>query len=500
MIHGLIVLDGFGQAKDQSKSAIDRANTPYLDALYEKYPHTLISPSGEDVGLPGGQMGNSEVGHLNMGAGRIVYQELTRIGKEIREGDFFTNPALLQAIAHAKQTRGKLHLLGLLSDGGVHSHVEHLLALIRLAKSQGLSNVYLHCFLDGRDVPPTSGKGYLEELMAHLHNLQFGKIVTVIGRYYAMDRDNRWDRTQIAYDAMTLGLGERSEDLLTTLEQRYAHKQTDEFIKPIILSEDDIGDGDSMIFFNFRPDRARQLTRAFTQREFASFPRNKFPLVEFVSLTQYDRLFAHVNVAYAPQELKNTCGQYLAALGKKQLRIAETEKYAHVTFFFNGGVEQPNAGEDRILVDSPKVATYDLQPEMSAMQVAQRAAEAMENYDVMILNFANADMVGHSGNMQAAVLAIEAVDRALEIVVEKIIALGGSCIITADHGNAEAMEDDFGNPVTAHTTNPVPMIVVNAGAKALEQGGRLCDLAPTLLDMMNLPPPPEMTGHSLLVR
>lgn len=498
MTTGLIILDGYGQAIDPKRSAIDQAETPFMDSLFAQYPHTLLAASGQAVGLPEGQMGNSEVGHLNIGAGRVVYQELTRITKEIQEGGFYENPVLTEAMDWAKGSGKRLHIIGLLSDGGVHSHINHLFALLEMAQKRGLDDVSVHAFLDGRDVPPKSGIGYLEQLQSHLLAMNFGTLTTVVGRYYAMDRDNRWERVQLAYDALTKGSGQASNDVLAAMAQRYAAGETDEFIQPVILSDQQIQDGDSVIFFNFRPDRARQLTRALTEPVFDGFARSVFPQVHFVCMTQYDKTFTRVQLAYQPQKLVNTLGEYLSSLGKTQLRIAETEKYAHVTFFFNGGVEKPNPGEARTLVHSPKVATYDLQPEMSAPEVSARAAEECGDYDVMILNFANPDMVGHTGVMSAAIAAVEAVDTCLKRVVEAILATGGKCMITADHGNADIMVDEQGKPMTAHTTNLVPLIVVDSTVKAVKDGGKLCDLAPTLLDLMGLVQPKEMTGHSLL--
>lgn len=500
MTYGLIILDGFGKASNKSRSAIDKANKPFIDKLFKECPNTLISASGEDVGLPAGQMGNSEVGHLNIGSGRIVYQELLRIGNAIKDGSFNKVQEFLDAMEAVKKSGGTLHIYGLMSDGGVHSHISHILALLDLAKAQGLRDAAVHCFMDGRDVSPTSGAGYIKQLQEHMDKIGIGRIGVIIGRYYAMDRDNRWDRVQIAYDALTLGEGERTDDPCGLIEKRYSDGETDEFIKPIICSDAKIKDGDSIIFANFRPDRARELTRAFTQEGFDGFTRLSAPRVHYVCMTQYDANFKGLSVAFKPERLSNTFGEYISSLGLKQLRIAETEKYAHVTFFFNGGVEQPNEGEDRQLIPSPKVATYDLQPEMSAYEVAEKAAELIPDYDVMILNFANADMVGHTGSMEAAVKAVEAVDECLEKVVDAILKTGGQCIITADHGNADIMMDEYGKPFTAHTTNPVPFIVAGSSSISLRDGGRLCDIIPTLLDMMNIDQPKEMTGRSLIIK
>ena len=505
---GLIILDGFGIDKESSRNAITTAGIPYIKSLIKKYPTTTIGASGLDVGLPDGQMGNSEVGHLNMGAGRIVYQELTRITKSITDGDFFNNEVFLDAIRNAKANGKKVHLMGLLSDGGVHSHIEHLFALIRLCKQEGLDNVFVHCFLDGRDVPPTSGKDYIKSLYNYTKEVEFGKIATVCGRFYAMDRDNRWERVEKAYNLLTLGQGNYATCPYDAVEESYKAGVTDEFVEPIVVTENGepvakVEKGDSIIFFNFRPDRARELTRAFTVEDFSGFERQTGYLIpKYVSMTRYDATFDKLRIAFPPTSLTNTLGEYLAKSNKKQLRIAETEKYAHVTFFYNGGVETPNENEDRILVPSPKVLTYDLKPEMSAYEVADKAVEAIKSgkYDTMILNFANCDMVGHTGIMEAAVSAVKAVDECVEKVVSAIQSVGGEAIITADHGNADKMlEDNMTEPFTAHTTNPVPVIVVSDRVHTLRKGGRLADVAPTLLDMMELAKPEEMTGSSLIV-
>ena len=479
-----------------------------LPAVANQIPELADVCRRLDVGLPDGQMGNSEVGHLNMGAGRIVYQELTRITKSIADGDFFTNEVFLDAVRNAKNNGKKVHLMGLLSDGGVHSHIEHLFALIKLCKQEGLDNVYVHCFLDGRDVPPTSGKEYIKSLYNYTKEIEFGKIASVCGRFYAMDRDNRWERVERAYNMLTLGEGNFATCPYEAVENSYKAGVTDEFVEPIVVTENGepvakVEKGDSIIFFNFRPDRAREITRAFTVEDFTGFNRQTGYLSpKYVSMTRYDATFDKLRIAFPPTSLTNTLGEYLAKSNKKQLRIAETEKYAHVTFFFNGGVETPNENEDRILVPSPKVLTYDLKPEMSAYEVADKAVEAIKSgkYDTMILNFANCDMVGHTGIMEAAVSAVKAVDECVEKVVSAIQSVGGEAIITADHGNADKMlEDDMVEPFTAHTTNPVPFIVVSDKVHNLRAGGRLADVAPTLLEMMQLDKPEEMTGSSLII-
>ena len=510
-ITALIILDGFGCSKDKDFNAIKADGAANISRFWNDYPHTQIAASGMDVGLPEGQMGNSEVGHLNIGAGRIVYQELTRITKAISDGDFFENAAFLGAIENCKKNGSALHLMGLLSDGGVHSHNTHLYALVELAKKSGLTKVFVHCFMDGRDVPPSSGKGYVEELDKKLAEIGVGKIATVMGRYYAMDRDNRFERVEKAYAALVYGEGETASSGEEAMQRSYDKGETDEFVLPTVVLENgkpvgSISANDSVIFFNFRPDRAREITRTLVFDDFDVFPRKKgfFPLY-YVCLTQYDKTFGErVHVAYRPDSLSNTLGAYLAENGKTQLRIAETEKYAHVTFFFNGGVEAPNPGEDRALIASPKVATYDLKPEMSAFEVADEAVKRIESgkYDVMILNFANPDMVGHTGVMAAATAAVHAVDACAAKVVDAILKTGGRCIITADHGNCEKMWDECENaPFTAHTTNPVPCILVDNERKnvTLREGGRLSDLAPTLLGLIGLPVPQEMTGKSLII-
>ena len=495
----LIILDGYGIAKIKKESAIDAAKTPVMDRLMQTCPHNIIHASGLDVGLPDGQMGTSEVGHTNIGAGRIVYQELTRITKSISDGDFFENEAFLAAIENCKKNHSALHLMGLLSDGGVHSHNTHLYALLELAKRQGLQDVYVHCLLDGRDVGPTTGAGYIEELEAKMKEIGAGKVATVMGRYYAMDRDNRWERVGKAYDAMVYGKGIQADDAAAAVRASYAQDVTDEFVVPTVIAKNaEIKANDSIIFYNFRPDRAREITRTFVDPGFTGFERKIFP-VFYVCMTQYDAQMPNVHVAFQPTSLANTFGEYISAKGYTQLRIAETEKYAHVTFFFNGGVENVYPGEDRALIPSPKVATYDLKPEMSAYEVTDEAVARIESgkYDVIVLNFANCDMVGHTGVFDAAVAAVEAVDTCLGRVLDAIAHMGGAAIVTADHGNADEMFDEQGNVVTSHSTNPVPLVLVGYDAK-LKPEGRLADLAPTLLDMMGLPKPEEMTGESLI--
>ena len=492
-----MILDGYGLNKNCDHNAVCEAKTPIMDQLMSQCPYVEGQASGMAVGLPEGQMGNSEVGHLNMGAGRIVYQELTRITKAIEDGDFFENPELLAAVENAKKNNSALHMFGLLSDGGVHSHITHLFGLLELAKRQGLEKVYVHCFLDGRDTPPASGKGYIEELQKKMDELGVGEIGVVSGRYYAMDRDNRWDRVELAYKALTKGEGVKGTNAAEAVQASYDEGKTDEFVVPTVMEKDGhpvatIQDKDSVIFFNFRPDRARELTRAFCDPEFKGFEREKKLELTFVCFTDYDETIPGKLVAFKKEEIKNTFGEYLAAHNMTQARIAETEKYAHVTFFFNGGVEEPNEGEDRILVKSPKVATYDLQPEMSAPQV----------YDVIIINFANPDMVGHTGVENAAIKAIETVDACVGRAVDAIKEVDGQMFICADHGNAEQLVDyETGEPFTAHTTNPVPFILVNADPSyTLREGGKLADIVPTLLELMGMEQPKEMTGTSLLVR
>ena len=506
--NAIIIMDGFGINEDSYGNAIKKADTSFISSLMKEYPNTTIGASGLDVGLPDGQMGNSEVGHLNMGAGRIVYQELTRITKAIKDGDFEKNESILKAIRSAKENGKKLHTYGLLSDGGVHSHINHLFAIIKLAKKEGLDNIYIHCFLDGRDVPPTSGADYIKQLQNFLDKENFGKIASVMGRFYAMDRDNRWDRVEKAYNAISLGEGEVCYDAEKAIRESYENDITDEFIVPCVVYKDKkpvavVDKEDSIIFFNFRPDRAREITRAFTFEDFDKFERKSdFINPLYICMTRYDDTFENVEVAFKPQSLKNTLGEVLATNNLKQLRIAETEKYAHVTFFFNGGVENPNNGEERILIPSPKVSTYDMQPEKSAIEVAEKTAEQIraKKYDVMILNFANCDMVGHTGIFDAAVKAVTTVNKALKIVMGAIKEIGGNAIITADHGNADKMYEEDGSPFTAHTTNPVPFIVITEKKYGLKKGGVLADVAPTLLEIMSIEKPKEMTGKSLLIK
>ena len=498
----LIILDGFGCREETKGNAIAAARTPHLDHLMACCPHTRIGASGMDVGLPDGQMGNSEVGHTNIGAGRIVYQELTRITKSFDEGEALGNPALTAAMENARRPGQALHLMGLLSDGGVHSHIRHLYGLMEMARRFAVERVYLHCFMDGRDVPPTSGIEFIAALQQKIKELGLGQIATVSGRYYAMDRDNRWERVKLAYDAIVNGEGNKNPDPVAVMQKSYDAGVTDEFIVPTVVTEGaGIKAGDSVIFFNFRPDRARELTRALVDPDFAGFEREKgfFPLT-YICMTQYDATMPNVEVAYRPESLTNTLGEYLSRLGKTQLRIAETEKYAHVTFFFNGGVEAPYEGEDRVLIPSPKVATYDLQPEMSAYAVTDEAVRRIESgrYDVIILNYANCDMVGHTGVFEAAVKAVEAVDTCLGRLLAALEKAGGRAFLTADHGNADQMADENGAPFTAHTTNPVPFVAIGFGDIKLRSGGRLADIAPTMLQAMGLPQPEEMTGRSLL--
>ena len=498
----LIIMDGFGDRKDDYGNAIHAAKTPNLDRLFAENPRTDIGASGMDVGLPDGQMGNSEVGHTNIGAGRIVYQELTRITKSIQDGDFFKNEALCGAMDNCVANHSALHLCGLLSDGGVHSHNTHLYGLLEMAKRYGLDKVYVHCFMDGRDVPPTSGVEYVAQLQEKMKELGVGKIATITGRYYAMDRDNRWERVSQAYNAMVCGQGGFNSDPVKVMEDSYAEGVTDEFVKPTVCTAGaEISANDSVIFFNFRPDRAREITRTLVDESFSGFDRPKgfFPLY-YVCMTQYDATMPNVHIAFHPQSLHNTFGAYISEKGLTQLRIAETEKYAHVTFFFNGGVEAPYPGEDRALIPSPKVATYDLKPEMSAYEVTDDALARLDSgkYDVMILNYANCDMVGHTGVFDAAVKAVEAVDTCVGKLVDKILSMGGKALITADHGNADQMYEADGSPFTAHTTNPVPFVAVGVEGK-LRDGGRLADIAPTMLQLLGLPQPEEMDGQSLLV-
>ncbi len=506
----LMVLDGYGLNEKTEGNAIAMANTPVMDKLMKEYPFVKGNASGLAVGLPDGQMGNSEVGHMNIGAGRIIYQDLTRITKSIEDGDFFENDKLLMAIENCKKNNSDLHLWGLLSDGGVHSHISHVYGILELAKKQGLENVYVHAFLDGRDTPPASGKAYLIQLEEKMKEIGVGKIASLSGRYYAMDRDNNWDRVKLAYDSLVYGEGEKATCAIQAMEESYKKDITDEFVLPTVITDSDgtplslVKENDSVIFFNFRPDRAREITRAFCDEEFKGFERDFIP-VTYVCFKDYDETIPNKLIAFEKESIKNTFGEYLAACGKKQLRLAETEKYAHVTFFFNGGVEEPNEEEARLLVNSPKdVATYDLKPEMSAPEVGMDLVEAIKSdkYDVIIINFANPDMVGHTGVIDAAVKAVERVDGLVGEAVEAVKEVGGVMFICADHGNAEKMLDyETGKPHTAHTTNPVPFILVNGGEGVqLRENGCLADIAPTLLEVMELEQPAEMTGKSLLVK
>ena len=497
----LIIMDGYGLTDQVLGNAVLAADTPHLDALFTENPCSGLSASGLDVGLPEGQIGNSEVGHTNIGAGRVVFQDLPRITLDIQNGGFFENPAFLDAMEHCKTHGSVLHLFGLLSDGGVHSHNTHLYALLELAKRRGLDRVYIHAFLDGRDVSPTSGRDFVADCAAKCRELGVGRIATVMGRYYAMDRDNRWERVQRAYDAMVLGEGIESSDPVQAVQDSYDREVTDEFVDPVVCDPDGlVGENDAIIFFNFRPDRAREITRAFVDPELDSLKRPKgcFP-VRFVCTTEYDAAMPNVTVAYPRQKLSNIFGEYISRLGMTQLRIAETEKYAHVTFFFNGGEEKVFDGEDRCLIPSPKVATYDLKPEMSAYEVTEEAVRRIQTgaYDVIILNFANCDMVGHTGVFEAAVKAVETVDACVDRVVTATRGMGGVALITADHGNAEHMCAEDGSPFTAHTTNLVPFCVVGADVRL--RNGRLADIAPTMLDLMGLNKPGEMSGETLIL-
>ena len=496
----LIIMDGFGLAPAAADNAVSLANTPVLDKLFREYAHTTLSASGLDVGLPAGQMGNSEVGHTNIGGGRVVFQDLPRISCAIEDGSFFKNEAYNKAMDDCLKNDSSLHLYGLLSDGGVHSHIDHLFALLQMAKDKGLTKVYVHCFLDGRDVSPTSGKGFVQELQDRCAQLGVGRIATVMGRYYAMDRDKRWERVQMAYDAMVYGEGHHSSDPVAAVAESYANGVTDEFVEPVVIDPDGtISDNDSIIFFNYRPDRAREITRAIVDPDFDGFAREFFPTT-YVCNTEYDASMPNVLVAWPRIAVKNGLGEYVSSMGMTQLRIAETEKYAHVTFFFNGGVEKQYPGEDRVLVPSPKVATYDLQPEMSAFEVCDKCVERIESgaYDVIILNFANCDMVGHTGVLEAAVKAVETVDTCVGRVVDATLKMGGIAMVTADHGNAEDMKQPDGSPMTAHTTNLVPFILCGAGTEL--RPGRLSDIAPTILDVMGLACPEEMDGKTLIVK
>ena len=502
----LMILDGFGINEKVDGNAVKLANSPHLDEFLTKNPNTIIHTSGLAVGLPEGQMGNSEVGHTNIGAGRVVYQDLTKITKEIEDGNFFMNQELVKAIENCKEKGSKLHIMGLVSDGGVHSHNRHLYGLLELAKRKDFENVYVHAFLDGRDTPPASAEGYLQELESKMQEKGVGQIATISGRYYAMDRDKRWDRVEKAYNAIVRGIGEEAYSVTQAIEESYQKEVFDEFVVPTVIKNSNkepiakIENGDSVIFFNFRPDRAREITRAIVDKEFDGFNTEKLDTY-FVCMTPYDETMPNVSIAYPKEELHNTFGEVISNNGLTQLRIAETEKYAHVTFFFNGGNEKVYPGEDRILVNSPKVATYDLQPEMSAYEVTDKVVEAINSrkYDSIILNYANSDMVGHTGSLEAAIKAIEHLDVCVNRVVEAIKANDGVLLITADHGNSEQMIDyDTGEPHTAHTTNPVPLAVIGLKNNKKLKEGRLCDLAPTMLEIMGIEKPEEMTGESLL--
>lgn len=503
----LIILDGLGIGEDYFGNAVNLSKTANYDILLNKYSNTTLSASGEDVGLPFGQMGNSEVGHTNIGAGRIVFQWLTKITKLIKTGEFFDNAALNHTIDYVNENNKTLHLFGLLSDGGVHSHTDHLFALMELCKQKNVKDVQIHCFMDGRDVSPTSGVRFIKKLQDKIEQMGIGNIASITGRYYAMDRDKRWERTEEAYDALTKGLCAVRDNPVEAVEENYDKNITDEFIKPILIKQENdrlgvVKPGDGIIFYNFRSDRARQITRAFTDDEFDGFEREKLD-VKFTCMTEYDKTMKNVEIAYMPEEIKNFFGEYISEMGLKQLRIAETEKYAHVTFFFNGSIETPYENEDRILIPSPHVATYDLKPEMSAIELKDEIIRQIENdkYDVMIINFANPDMVGHTGDFAATVQALEVVDKCLGEIVNIIIKIGGVAVITADHGNAEAMVDEITSlPITSHTNNKVPFIIVDNNRKYnLREDGILSDIAPTLLEIMKLEIPKEMTGKSLII-
>ncbi|MCH5155604.1 MAG: 2,3-bisphosphoglycerate-independent phosphoglycerate mutase [Clostridiales bacterium] len=503
-MNALIILDGFGYNPDDYGNAVKKAQKPFIDMLMQKYPHTFINASGYAVGLPEGQMGNSEVGHLNLGAGRVVYQDITTIDDAIKDGSFDNNAAFISAIDAVNANDSAMHLVGLLSNGGVHSMNTHLYALIELCKKRGVKKLYVHCITDGRDVPPDSGRAFIRELEEKVKEIGLGQIATIVGRYYYMDRDNRWERVARGYNAVFAGVGKRYSSPDSAIAASYAAGTMDEFVEPVIIGDyKGINAGDGMIFFNFRADRARQISRAITEPEFDCFERiGGYKKITYVGMTQYDVTLKNIMTAFPPRHLKNTLGEYLAAKGFTQARVAETEKYAHVTFFFNGGVEKPNDNETRVLVASPKVATYDLQPEMSAYEVADKAVEQVADKDVLILNFANCDMVGHTGVFSAAVKAVEAVDACLKKVVEAVWATGGTAIVTADHGNAEVMQFEGGSPCTSHTTNVVPLVVAGdkyIGAK-LKEGKALCDVAPTLLDIMGVEKPSEMKGESIIVK
>ena len=502
----LMILDGYGINEAEEGNAVKIANTPNLTDIMLQNPSTIIHTSGLDVGLPEGQMGNSEVGHTNIGAGRIIYQDFTKITKSIEDGDFFSNTAIAQAIENCKKNNSKLHIMGLVSDGGVHSHIRHLIALLEFAKRKDFENVVVHCFLDGRDTPPASAEGFISLLENKMAEKGVGKIATIIGRFYAMDRDKRWERIEKAYKAIVDGEGEKFTSATLAIEESYQKEVFDEFVKPTVICDVNekpvatLSENDSVIFFNFRPDRARELTRAIVDENFDGFER-KYIKTHYVCFTPYDETMPNVDIAFRKEEIKNTFGEYISKKGLKQLRIAETEKYAHVTFFFNGGEEKQYEGEDRILVPSPKVETYDLKPEMSAIEVTDKVVEAIESgkYDCIILNYANPDMVGHTGNIEAAVKAIETIDTCVARVKKAIEEQNGVLLITADHGNAEQMVDyKTGEPHTAHTTNPVPLVMIGNGNKKLKEG-KLADLAPTMLEILGLEKPEEMTGESLII-
>lgn len=497
----LAILDGYGITEDKSVSAIAQAKTPFIDSLFKTCPNSVLSASGLDVGLPEGQFGNSEVGHLNIGAGRIVWQELTRVNKDIRDGGFFKNKTLLTAAEHAKKT-GKVHIMGLFSDGGVHSHNDHVFALLKFFRDQGVKNVYVHAFTDGRDTSPHGGARYIQEFNRQAAEAGVGKLASVIGRYYAMDRDRRWERTQLAYDLLVRGKGTRAENLEGSVRKSYEDGKTDEFIQPLMLDDSDasrIGKGDTVIFYNIRGDRARQITAALTDPGFDGFEAEPDLALHYVCFTQYNKQFKKVHVAYPPISMNNTLGEVVAARGLRQLRIAETEKYPHVTYFFNGGVEEPNEGEDRKLIPSPKVATYDLQPEMSAPELTETLVSLLkeEVYDMVILNFANPDMVGHTGDFDAAVKAVETIDECLEKVIDAANSKQYKTIVIADHGNADRMVEEDGSPHTAHTTAGVPFILVNEPAVKSTKDGILADVAPSMLKLLEIPQPEEMTGKAL---
>lgn len=502
----LIILDGWGIGDDYPGNAIKLANTPNFDRLMSQNPNSTLDASGLEVGLPKGQMGNSEVGHLNIGAGRVVYQELPRISNAIEDGSFYEKKEFLDAIRFAKKNNSKIHLMGLVSDGGVHSHIEHLYGLLELMKRNNQEEVFIHVFLDGRDVPPTIGKDHVIQLIDKMDEIGVGKIASISGRYYAMDRDKRWDRTKLAYDAITKGIGNISTDPVLAIDESYKEGVNDEFIIPTVITEDEkpiaiVEERDSIIFFNFRPDRVRQLTRAFLDIDFEGFKRDRIKDLFFVTMTEYDKTIENTHVAYRSEVSENTLSQYISKKGLKQLKIAETEKYAHVTFFLNGGIEEPYENEDRVLIPSPKVLTYDLKPEMSAFEVKEEVINRlnMGKYDLIVLNFANPDMVGHTGVIPAVVKAIETVDICLGEIIETLISKGGKALITADHGNSEKLLDDKGNPVTSHTTNKVPLILVGEQNAKLKDG-KLADLSPTLLQLMGLEKPAEMSGESLIIK